>query len=75
MSRYEFIDSQKAEPDNRNPVLKMCRWLEVGRRNTTCFEQLLMFVECFCRGAPAEAFAWSGVQCVSDRGQVVLTPT
>jgi len=30
VSRYEFIDSQKAEPDNRNPVVKMCRWLEGG---------------------------------------------
>ena len=30
MSRYEFIDSQKAEPTNRNPVVKMCRWLDVS---------------------------------------------
>lgn len=30
MSKYEFIDSQKAEPDNRNPVVNMCRWLEVS---------------------------------------------
>ena len=30
MSRYEFIDSQKSEPVNRNPVVKMCRWLEVS---------------------------------------------
>ena len=30
MSKYEFIDSQKAEPDNRNPVVSMCRWLEVS---------------------------------------------
>jgi putative transposase len=28
--RYEFIDSQKSEPDNRNPVVKMYRWLEVS---------------------------------------------
>ena len=30
MSRYEFIDSQKVEPTNRNPVVKMCRWLDVS---------------------------------------------
>ena len=30
MSRYEFIDSQKAEPTNRNPVVKMCYWLDVS---------------------------------------------
>jgi len=23
VSKYEFIDSQKAEPDNHNPVVKM----------------------------------------------------
>jgi putative transposase len=28
--QYEFIDSQKSEPDNRNPVVKMYRWLEVS---------------------------------------------
>jgi hypothetical protein len=27
VSRYEFIGSQKSEPDNRNPVIKMWRWL------------------------------------------------
>jgi len=30
VSRYEFIDSQKAEPTNRNPVVKMCYWLDVS---------------------------------------------
>jgi len=30
VSRYEFIDSQKTEPTNRNPVVKMCRWLDVS---------------------------------------------
>ena len=30
MSRYEFIDSQKVEPKNRNPVVKMCYWLDVS---------------------------------------------
>jgi len=30
VSRYEFIDSQKVEPKNRNPVVKMCRWLDVS---------------------------------------------
>jgi len=30
VSRYEFIDSQKTEPKNRNPVVKMCRWLDVS---------------------------------------------
>jgi hypothetical protein len=30
VSKYEFIDSQKAEPANLNPVVKMCRWLAVS---------------------------------------------
>ena len=30
VSRYEFIDSQKVEPHNRNPVVKMCYWLDVS---------------------------------------------
>jgi len=30
VSRYEFIDSQKVEPKNRNPVVKMCSWLDVS---------------------------------------------
>jgi transposase InsO family protein len=30
VSRYEFIDSQKVEPKNRNPVVKMCCWLDVS---------------------------------------------
>lgn len=30
MSEYEFIDSQKAGPDNLNSVVKMCRWLAVS---------------------------------------------
>jgi transposase InsO family protein len=30
VSRYEFIDSQKVEPKNRNPVVKMCYWLDVS---------------------------------------------
>lgn len=30
MSKYEFIDSQKAEPANLNSVVKMCRWLAVS---------------------------------------------
>jgi putative transposase len=27
VSKYEFIDSQRASPANTNPVTKMCRWL------------------------------------------------
>ena len=30
MSKYEYIDSQKNEPKNADPVTKMCRWLEVS---------------------------------------------
>ena len=30
MSKYEFIDSQKAEPADLNSVVKMCRWLAVS---------------------------------------------
>ena len=30
MSKYEYIDSQKNEPENKNPVSKMCPWLEVS---------------------------------------------
>jgi putative transposase len=30
VSKYEFIDSQKAEPANPNPVVRMCRWLAVS---------------------------------------------
>ena len=30
MSKYEYIDSHKNEPANTNPVVKMCRWLEVS---------------------------------------------
>jgi len=30
VSRYEYVDSQKVEPTNRNPVVKMCRWLDVS---------------------------------------------
>ena len=30
MSKYEYIDSQKCEPANRNPVVKMCHWLGVS---------------------------------------------
>ena len=30
VSRYEYIDSQKTEPENMNPVWKMCRWLAVS---------------------------------------------
>lgn len=30
MSKYEFIDSHKVEPKNRNPVVNMCRWLAVS---------------------------------------------
>ena len=30
MSRYEYVDSQKVEPTNRNPVVKMCRWMDVS---------------------------------------------
>jgi putative transposase len=30
VSRYEFIDSQKAEPANLDSVVKMCRWLAVS---------------------------------------------
>ncbi|MDH6236416.1 transposase InsO family protein [Cryobacterium sp. CG_9.6] len=30
MSKYEYIDSQKSEPTNRNSVVKMCLWLAVS---------------------------------------------
>ena len=30
MSKYEFIDSQKSEPTDHNPVVNMCRWLGVS---------------------------------------------
>jgi hypothetical protein len=30
VSKYEFIDSQKAEPADLNSVVKMCRWLAVS---------------------------------------------
>ncbi|WP_426995724.1 IS3 family transposase [Pseudarthrobacter sp. N5] len=30
VSKYEFIDSQKAEPANLNSVVRMCRWLAVS---------------------------------------------
>jgi putative transposase len=30
VSKYEFIDSQKAEPANLNSVVKMCLWLAVS---------------------------------------------
>ena len=30
MSRYEYIDSQRNDPAELNPVYKMCRWLAVS---------------------------------------------
>ncbi len=30
MSRYEFIDSQRSDSVNKNPVYKMCAWLAVS---------------------------------------------
>jgi putative transposase len=30
MAKYEYVDSQKSEPANTNPVTKMCRWLGVS---------------------------------------------
>ncbi|TFC77118.1 IS3 family transposase, partial [Cryobacterium sp. TMS1-20-1] len=30
VSKYEYIDSQKSEPTNRNSVVKMCLWLAVS---------------------------------------------
>ena len=30
MSKYEYIDSCKNDPDQRNPVVKMCTWLTVS---------------------------------------------
>jgi putative transposase len=30
VSKYEYIDSLKAEPNNLNSVVKMCRWLTVS---------------------------------------------
>lgn len=30
MSKYEYIDSQKSDPDEVNPVTKMCAWLAVS---------------------------------------------
>ena len=31
MAKYEYVDSQKHEPGNMNPVSKMCLWLEVSK--------------------------------------------
>lgn len=30
MGKYEYIDSQRNDPAESNPVVKMCRWLEVS---------------------------------------------
>ena len=30
MSKYEYIDSQKNDPSETNPVTKMCTWLRVS---------------------------------------------
>ena len=30
MSRYKFIDSQRSDPTNKNPVYKMYTWLTVS---------------------------------------------
>ena len=30
MSKYEYTDSQKSQPTNRNLVVKMCPWLAVS---------------------------------------------
>src|SRR5690625_1552560 len=30
VSKYEYIDSQRNDPANTNPVVKMCRWLAVS---------------------------------------------
>ena len=30
MAKYETVDSQKHEPGNMNPVVKMCRWLGIS---------------------------------------------
>ncbi len=30
MAKFEYVDSQKNLPGNTNPVVKMCRWLEVS---------------------------------------------
>ena len=30
MAKYEYVDSQKNEPGNLNPVVKMCSWLGVS---------------------------------------------
>ena len=30
MAKYEYVDSQHNEPGNTNPVVKMCRWLQVS---------------------------------------------
>ena len=30
MAKYEFIDSQKNDPESTNPVFKMCAWLAVS---------------------------------------------
>ena len=30
MSKYEYIDSQRNDASNTNPVVKMCLWLEVS---------------------------------------------
>ncbi len=31
MSKYEYIDSCKDDPDQTNPVYKMCEWLAVSK--------------------------------------------
>jgi putative transposase len=30
VAKCEYVDSQKSEPANTNPVTKMCRWLGVS---------------------------------------------
>ena len=30
VSRYEYIDSERNDPGQTNPVTKMCGWLEVS---------------------------------------------
>jgi putative transposase len=30
VSKYDYIDSQKSDPTNQNPVVKMCLWMAVS---------------------------------------------
>jgi len=46
VSRYEYVDSQKTEPTNRNPVVKMCRWLDVSTSRRDSLKVLAKWGAC-----------------------------